>query len=47
MNEIYFCDNCGHWSDYCKCMEEEECICENEFNIDCKYCNQLGMGEEE
>ncbi len=22
--EIYFCDKCGYWSDYCKCKEEEE-----------------------
>ncbi len=21
------------------------CICENEFNVDCEYCNQLGMSE--
>ena len=23
------------------------CICVDDFDIDCEYCNKVGMGEEE
>tara|TARA_R100000700_G_C3175329_1_gene150155 strand:+ start:2622 stop:2774 length:153 start_codon:yes stop_codon:yes gene_type:complete len=41
--EYYSKEDCKEGCGSPECGEEMDCICDNEFNVDCEYCNQLGM----
>ncbi len=44
VDDCPYCQPPYVWAECPTCMN---CICENEFNVDCQYCNQLGMEENE